>query len=325
MNISMKNLTGLSFSPAGMLKSAKEREKRRTDMESQVDALKEGQAALKNRECDTVESIAEKLELYHSYESEIAAVKKAYNLQEMSHVMDEATERGEKIAEAAEESRPKTQEERKKEAIEEATGTETKEGLLSELLEDSLLLEEDPEALEKLAEEFDYSGNLEKLRELLAEAGLDGDFQGYEDYAGKLAELAQSMYQEDFGSDSFEDSVTLLAKAFGEVRERINDLELTGEERLLHMEELSRSYDSYVEFAAVSKRIMTEIRQRFHGELEGIDPKEVEEMTRQVYYDAISEENLMILKEGKASADDRRLSFSVSQEWRRLLDSIYRG
>ena len=323
MNISMKNLTGLSFSPAGMLKSTKERKQRRADMESQVDAFKEEQAALKNRECDTVESIAEKLELYHSYESEIAAVKKAYNLQEMSHVMDEAAERGEKIAEAAEESRPKTQEERRKEALEEATGT--KEGLLSKLLEDSLLPEEDTDAFEKLAEDFDYSGNLEKLKELLSEAGPDGGFQGYEDYAGKLAELAESLYREDFGSDSFEDSVTLLAKAFGEMQDRINELDLTGEERLLHMKELSQSYDRYAEFAAVSKRIMTEIRQRFHKELEGVDPGEVEEITRQVYHDAISEENLMILREGKASANDRRLSFSVSQEWLTLLGSIYRG
>lgn len=177
MNISMKNLSGFPFSPAGMQKSAKERQQRRDNMESQVDALKAGQASLKNRECDTLESIAEKLALYHSYESEIAAVKKAYNMEEMSHVMDEATERGEKIAEAAEERRPKTKEERRKEALAEATGVE--EGLLSKLTEENPLLEDasaDPDAdvPEDVPEDFKQlqsSIDLKEMAEQILEEG----------------------------------------------------------------------------------------------------------------------------------------------------------
>lgn len=159
MNISLKDLAGSMLQPMGMLKSTRERQQRRTDMEDRVAALKDQQAGLKNRECDTLESIAEKLELYHSYESEIAAVKKAYNMSEAMHAMDEAQERGEKIAEAAEKQKPKTEEERRKEALEEATGTDS--GLLAKLLE------ENPLAEEELAEDFDFKENWEKIREQL--------------------------------------------------------------------------------------------------------------------------------------------------------------
>ena len=44
------------------------------------------------------------------------------NNSQMFHVMDEAEEHGEKIAEAAERNKPKTEEERKEEMVDEALG-----------------------------------------------------------------------------------------------------------------------------------------------------------------------------------------------------------
>ncbi len=125
-------------------------------MENRVAALEQQKVNLKNKQCNTLDEIAEKLEMFHSYEDEIAAVKKSFNSSEMFHTMDEARERGEKIAEAAEKSKPKTKEERKKEAIEEAAGTEEKSGVLSELLEEM------DEAMEEMAEEMteDVTENL---------------------------------------------------------------------------------------------------------------------------------------------------------------------
>ncbi len=49
---------------------------------------------------------------FHSYEDEIVAVKMQYNQEQMWHIMDEAKEIGEKIAEEAEKFEPKTAEER---------------------------------------------------------------------------------------------------------------------------------------------------------------------------------------------------------------------
>ena len=63
---------------------------------------------LKNRKADSLEEISEKLEMFHNYEDEIAAANQEYNNSQMFHVMDEAEEHGEKIAEAAERNKPKS-------------------------------------------------------------------------------------------------------------------------------------------------------------------------------------------------------------------------
>ena len=56
----------------------------------------------------------------------------------MFHVMDEAIERGEQMAKEAKKNEPKTEEERREEAIKEANGTEDSEGMLSEILDEQL-------------------------------------------------------------------------------------------------------------------------------------------------------------------------------------------
>lgn len=100
---------------------------------------------------------------------------------------------------------------------------------------------------------------------------------------------------------------------------------LVEETREHRKEELARTYDQYVTFLSVSKRIMVGIRQSFHGELEGVDPAEAENACRKAYQDAVSEENLERLREKKDSVRDYRLSFSVGQEWLDLLTRIGRA
>ena len=84
--------------------------------------------------CETVDEIAKKLEMFHSYEDQIAAAKVAYNNEQMMHMMDESRERGEKIAEAVEKMEPKTPEERLEDLAEEAMGIES-DGIMEELQE----------------------------------------------------------------------------------------------------------------------------------------------------------------------------------------------
>ena len=149
------NLPGLHNS---MLKSAQEKMERQQKAGSQIEFWEQQKENLKNMECGTVEEIAKKLEMFHNYEDEIKAVKAAYNMEQMSHILDEAEEQGEKNAEAAEKLEPKTPEERREEMAEEALGADEGEGVLEELMEgmeESLeeILDEATEPMEEFLEE----------------------------------------------------------------------------------------------------------------------------------------------------------------------------
>lgn len=134
------------------LKSAQEKAERRQKAAGQIEFWENQKEKLKNMECSTLEDIAKKLEKLHSYESEIAAVKMQYNQEQMWHIMDEAKEVGEKIAEEAEKFEPKTAEERREEMAAEALGTDEEKGALTEITE-NILREELSQSAEELTEE----------------------------------------------------------------------------------------------------------------------------------------------------------------------------
>ena len=127
-NLPMMQRTGL--------KSAQDQAERQQKAQSQIAFWENQKESLKNMECDTLEAIGKKLERFHSYESEIAAVKTQYNQEQMWHAMDEAKELGEKIAEEAEKFEPKTAEERREDMAEEALGTDENKGELTESMEE---------------------------------------------------------------------------------------------------------------------------------------------------------------------------------------------
>lgn len=135
MNISIDGGFLHSFGN-GMLKSTQDRMERQRQTEKQVEFFEAQKVNLKNVVCESPEEIMRKLDMLHSYEDQIAAVKAAYNNEQMYHLMDEAREKGEKIAEAAEDSKPKTPEERREELVEEATGVEEQDGVLSEIMDE---------------------------------------------------------------------------------------------------------------------------------------------------------------------------------------------
>lgn len=127
------------------LKSREEKMERQQNRDDQVAVLEKQKADLKNKECGSVEEIEDKLGLLHSYEDQIRMVKQAYNMEQMRHILDEAREKGEKMAEELKKLAPKTEEERKKILQEEALGIEENQGILSELLDE--LTEEVPGGL----------------------------------------------------------------------------------------------------------------------------------------------------------------------------------
>lgn len=165
MNLSVNGLNGFSifsqrFGTTGMLKSTQDKLERQQKAQSQIDFFENQKENLKNIQCESIEDIARKLEMFHSYEDQIAAVKKQYNNEQMFHTMDEARERGEQIAELAEDYAPKTEEERKEEMVEEALGIEEKGGLAESM---EAVQEITEEMVEELATE-----NMEVLDETMA-------------------------------------------------------------------------------------------------------------------------------------------------------------
>ncbi len=155
MNISLQNgkhaFAGLSQGfGGGLMKSTAQKLERQAKRDSQVAFFENQKKNLKNIQCSSPEEVARVLELLHSYEDQIAAAKAEYNNAQMMHLMDEAKERGEEIAKAIEKSEPKTAEERKKEAVEEALGIDEGKGLLSDILDQ--VTEEAAKALEDMSE-----------------------------------------------------------------------------------------------------------------------------------------------------------------------------
>lgn len=136
------------------MKSAQEKGARQQKTNGQIEFWENQKDSLKNMECSTIEEIAKKLEKLQTYEDEIAAAKMQYNQEQMWHMMDEAKEKGEKIAEQAEKLEPKTAEERKEEMVEEALGTDENKGVLSESMEEiTKIAEEMAEEAAEMAEE----------------------------------------------------------------------------------------------------------------------------------------------------------------------------
>lgn len=152
-SLSLSGKTMFGLQNQGMLKSTKDRLDRQAQRDGKIEFYEKQKQNLKNTEAQTVEEIAKKLEMFHSYEDEIKAAKQEYNSSQMLHVLDEAQERAEKIAKAAEKNKPKTPEERRKDALDEAAGKDEDKGGLSEIMDD--LSEKTDESAEKTAESAD--------------------------------------------------------------------------------------------------------------------------------------------------------------------------
>ena len=157
MNINMQNLNILR-NPT--LKSTQERMDRQLKRDNKIAFFEQQKENLKDMKADTLDEISRKLSMLQGYNDQIAAAKAEYNHSQMFHVLDEAREQAEKIAEEAEKYAPKTPEERREDIIEEATGIEKDEGMLDEMLDEISEFAEDMEEnleehLEELTEAMD--------------------------------------------------------------------------------------------------------------------------------------------------------------------------
>lgn len=187
MNISL-NSRPMLFHHGNRLKSTEEKEERQQKAQSQIDFFENQKANLKNMKCTTLEEIGQKLELFNNYDAQILAVKQQYNQEQMMHTMDEARELGEKIAQAKKKLEAKTPEERKREQIEEALGTEDEGGMLEELLDETMekvLIKQEELEQEAASEEAMVQEGLDdipKQSELQMQPGIVAQEEQTEEY-----------------------------------------------------------------------------------------------------------------------------------------------
>ena len=166
MNIKMQSIN--LFSNNG-LKSIQDRLERKAKRDNQIAFFEQQKENLKNMKSDSIEDISRKLDLLHGYDDQIAAAKEEYNNSQMFHVLDEARERAEKIAEEAEKYAPKTPEERLEDMIEEATGVDKDAGMLAEAMDEleeiaEAMAEETVEELDEMSEELEEVENTDKTQ-----------------------------------------------------------------------------------------------------------------------------------------------------------------
>ena len=165
------------------LKSREEKAERQQNRDNQVAALEKQKADLKNMECGSLEEIEDKLGLLHSYEDQIKAVKQTYNNEQMRHILDEAREKGEKIAEELEKLAPMTKEEREELLQKEALGIDEDQGMLSELTDELT-----DELTEELTEEPDKELSEETAGEIAGEAAEEVMQEAAGEITGEAAE-----------------------------------------------------------------------------------------------------------------------------------------
>lgn len=166
MNIKMQSIN--LFSNNG-LKSTQDRLDRQAKRDNQIAFFEQQKENLKNMKADSIETISRKLDLLHGYDDQIAVAKAEYNNLQMFHVLDEARERAEKIAEEAEKYAPKTPEERLEDMIEEATGVDKDAGMLAEAMDELAeiaeeITEETVEELEEMSEELEKVENIDQTQ-----------------------------------------------------------------------------------------------------------------------------------------------------------------
>ncbi len=178
----------------GMLKSTQDKLQRQADRDGKIAFFEAQKENLKNMKSLNLDDISRKLDMLHSYNDEIVAAKQEYNSSQMFHAMDEAKERAEKIAKEAEKNKPKTEEERKEDAIDEALGTDDNKGVLTEVIDKlSEVIDESIENVDNMQDSQEDVNNL--AQESIKQKDLQqGDLQNQDLQQGATQTQLQKAY-----------------------------------------------------------------------------------------------------------------------------------
>lgn len=139
---------------------------------------------------------------------------------------------------------------------------------------------------------------------------------------------------------SFDNSMSLMAKAYQVVHDRIVD-EFAREDRETtyvidkdtgtrreetvddRLAELDLAYDRHTTFVAASKKAMAQIKEVFGGVKLPERPGDIEKKTKEAYMEAVSEENLQRMRQKVDSFQDYRPQLFIGSYWEDVLRSIW--
>ncbi len=158
MNI---NIQSINFFSNAETKAAADRMARQQKRDSTIAFFEKQKENLKNMHTNSLNDIQKKLDILENYNEQIAAAKTEYNNSQVFHVLDEAMERAEKIAEEVKKMAPKTPEERREDMIEEATGIDKNDGILNDTIVE---LEENLEEGTEITEELSDISETDKIK-----------------------------------------------------------------------------------------------------------------------------------------------------------------
>lgn len=162
-----------------------------------------------------------------------------------------------------------------------------------------------------------------------------------------LSEMQEVIHEErekwdsQIGENSFESSLTLAAKGYQVVHDRIVDefakddrettyvidgetgerREETAEDRLA---ELDHAYDLYTTFVAASKKIMAQLKKEFGGMTLPETPEDIEKNTKDAFMEAVSEKNLERLRQNLSSFGAYKPKLSIGSHWEQVLAELWK-
>lgn len=167
------------------------------------------------------------------------------------------------------------------------------------------------------------------------------------DYTNNFLSEMQEVIDEErksWGSQasghSFDNSVTLMAKAYQVVHDRIVD-EFSREDRETtyvidkasgerreetvgdRLAELDFAYDRHTTFVAASKKVMAQIKETFGGVKLPEKPEDIEKKTKEAYMEAVSEKNTKRLQGRVSSFQDYKPRLSIGSYWEQVLAKIW--
>lgn len=139
---------------------------------------------------------------------------------------------------------------------------------------------------------------------------------------------------------SFDNSITLTAKAYQVVHDRIVDEfarkdrettyvidETTGKRREETVEdrlaELDLAYDRYTTGVAANKKVMAQIKEAFGGVKLPEKPDDIEKKTKEAYMEAVSEKNMKRLQGKVTSFRNYKPELSIGSYWEQVLAKIW--
>lgn len=150
----------------------------------------------------------------------------------------------------------------------------------------------------------------------------------------------RKIWKSEASGNPFDDSITLAAKAYQVVHDRIvdefarEDRETTyvidkdtGERREETVDdrlaELDLAYDRHTTFVAASKKVMAQIKETFGGVKLPEKPKDIEKKTKEAYMEAVSGKNLQRMRQKVDSFRDYRPQLSIGSYWENILRQIW--